>query len=288
MTKLALHQTTIAHITRVLAHPPHALLITGLKGMGKTSVAQEISAQLLEIDLTSLDKSAQFMDATPAENEPYGIDIVRKIRHFMTLKGGHQPHDKISRIVLLPDAGMMTKDAQNALLKLLEEPSAGSMFILTATSERALLPTIVSRCQVLALVKPEHDALVKYFEASGRALVDIDLALLISNDLPGLAASMLDTAQEHPLAKAAVTARSIVQQTAFERLCLVESLAKERQHCLDLCAILQQMAHLALQKSTSKSADRWQRILNSAYDCQLALETRVNTKLAMTRLMLSL
>jgi DNA polymerase-3 subunit delta' len=288
MTQLVLHTTSAADVARAIAHPPHALLITGLTGMGKEGVAREIAAQVLGLDTVALDNSVQFLDVRPEKGEAFGIDTVRNIRHFMTLRSTSAKPGAIVRIAVLSNAHTMTKEAQNALLKLLEEPPADSMLILTATSEQALLPTIVSRSQVLPLVKPERDVLAKHFVALGKSSDDVELVLRISGGLPGLAASMLNEAQEHPLARAATTARSLVQQTAFERLCTVESLAKEREFCLDLCSILQQMAHLALQQASSATTARWQRILESAYDCQIALERRVNTKLAMTRLMLSL
>jgi hypothetical protein len=69
---------------------------------------------------------------------------------------------------------------------------------------------------------------------------------------------------------------------------MVDSLAKQREACIDLCRILQQMAQTALPAAATASVERWQRVLAAANQCQTALESRVNTKLALTQLMVSL
>jgi len=181
----------------------------------------------------------------------------------------------------------MTREAQNALLKLLEEPPAGSMLILSATSERALLPTIVSRSQILALQKPAVDALTASLQAAGHNAEAITLALRVSGGLPGLTVAMLED-PEHPLALATQEARLLLSQAAFERLSRVDVLSKQRDLSINICRIMQQMAHLALQSSRGAASTRWQRVLEAAYACQEALMQRANAKLALTQLMLEL
>jgi DNA polymerase-3 subunit delta' len=72
------------------------------------------------------------------------IDQIRDIQEFVLLKplGNY-------KVVIIDDAGKMNLQAQNALLKILEEPPKGVVFILIASSKGELLPTILSRCQVL-------------------------------------------------------------------------------------------------------------------------------------------
>lgn len=290
MMDLVIHPTTRSALAEVTSKPPHALLLTGPEGAGKRSVALELASQILGVARTKLENSSMFMDASPEEGQPFGIDRIRGAKHFMTLRSTNKVRTDtgISRVVFMPQAHTMTKEAQNSLLKLLEEPPEDGMLLLTATSEHALLPTIISRCQAIAVKKPDTAELTRVLVSRGNASADVDLALRISDGLPGLAMAMLDASGEHPLSLATSTARQLVQQTTFERLCNVESLSKQRQQCQDVCYILQQMAHLALMNTSGGSADRWQRILTSAYECQGALEQRVNTKLAMTRLMVSL
>ncbi len=75
------------------------------------------------------------------------IDQVRDLQHQLSLK----PYASDKKVGIIPEAQRMTTEAQNALLKTLEEPPAHSVLILTAPSTRILLPTIVSRCQIVRL-----------------------------------------------------------------------------------------------------------------------------------------
>jgi DNA polymerase-3 subunit delta' len=83
------------------------------------------------------------------------IDQIREIKQFVALK----PTGRY-KVVIIDDADTMTPQAQNALLKTLEEPPSDTVFILISRSKSALLPTIVSRCRVLEF-KPLKPAEVR-------------------------------------------------------------------------------------------------------------------------------
>jgi DNA polymerase III gamma/tau subunit len=87
-------------------------------------------------------------DLTPLEGEnSIGIDQVRELEHSLSLK----PHSFPPKIGLVTQAEKLTIEAQNALLKVLEEPTGDSVLILAAPRKENLLPTVVSRCQLIAL-----------------------------------------------------------------------------------------------------------------------------------------
>lgn len=75
------------------------------------------------------------------------IDKIRELSHFLTLT----PYEARYKVALLLHFEEANQNAANALLKTLEEPAPSVVLILTADSEESLLPTIVSRCQVLRL-----------------------------------------------------------------------------------------------------------------------------------------
>ena len=81
------------------------------------------------------------------------IDQIRELQEFVALK----PTGKF-KVIIIDQAGKMNPQAQNALLKTLEEPPPGTLFILISTTKGELLPTIVSRCQVLEFkpLKPQE------------------------------------------------------------------------------------------------------------------------------------
>ncbi len=82
--------------------------------------------------------------------EKLGIAEARKIKDHFSLK----PYSAKGRIVIIEDAGILTTEAQNALLKTLEELPQEAMLILGASSDANLLPTILSRCQIIHLKNP--------------------------------------------------------------------------------------------------------------------------------------
>lgn len=287
MNELIIAPGSQQQLKEVTKQPGHALLVVAPDGAGKRAIVKQLASQLLATTPQKLTNSGRMLVIDPHDEPTISIEQVRQARHFVTRKA-HHAEGNVQRIILIVDAQRLTGEAQNALLKLLEEPPAGSLLLLTANSPEVLLPTIISRCQTLQLGKPSKNQLVEYFTAQGHQAESVQLALRISDGWPGTMQALLQHDAGHPLSTAAAQARSLLKSTAFERLALVESLAKQREACLNLCYVLQQMAHVALPTAAVATADRWQQVLTAAYDCQIALETRVNTKLAMTKLMVSL
>lgn len=275
-SELALHPHVARDLERLTNQPPQTLLLTGPTGVGKGSVATELLEALGM-------QSAYVLRVEPeAAGKAIGIEAVRTLEHFLSLAVPKQvTKTGIDRAILIENAEALTTEAQNALLKTLEEPPVGTIMILTATSQDALLPTVRSRVQVVAITQPPTDLL--------RPLLPADQAeriLALSGGLPGLAMALAQDDQSHPLVQAATTARQLLGQSTFEKLTAVDGLAKNKVQTLELLNILQLMAHAAL--LTGRGPERWQRVLTAAHDAQTALQNGVQTKLALIQLMLSL
>ncbi len=176
-----LHLTSVRSAVQNLMAAPHfpqALLFAGPKGTGKTSVARIIGAMLNDpandaavgqrffaekktasIPLVEPDPSAplaasiyagqsyvvQELDA--ASNR--GIDDVRALKERCSLP----PAQGRMAVFILDEVHMLTIEAFNALLKLLEEPPAHVVFVLATTELHKLPDTIISRCQVIRFHK---------------------------------------------------------------------------------------------------------------------------------------
>jgi DNA polymerase III delta prime subunit len=82
-----------------------------------------------------------------------GIDEIKLLHQKIFLK----PINSDQKIVILDDAHLLTTEAQNALLKVLEEPPERTIIILSSATTDALLPTIISRCQIVELEKEKID-----------------------------------------------------------------------------------------------------------------------------------
>jgi len=75
------------------------------------------------------------------------IDHIRQLQHQLALR----PYSALLKVALINEADKLTLPAQHALLKTLEEPPEASVIILTTPHKEVLLPTIVSRCQIISL-----------------------------------------------------------------------------------------------------------------------------------------
>ncbi len=82
-----------------------------------------------------------------SEESKLGIDQSKQIIEYLSLK----PYSAKGRTVILEDAGNLTTEAQNALLKTLEELPEEALFILGADSDANFLPTVLSRCEIVTL-----------------------------------------------------------------------------------------------------------------------------------------
>lgn len=95
--------------------------------------------------------------------EPDGNSIkVETIRDFVIKEMNIKPYQSYKKIFIIDDAHKMTAAAQNALLKTLEEPPLYGLFILTAPKREELLPTIVSRCNVVRFTKESVENIKNY------------------------------------------------------------------------------------------------------------------------------
>lgn len=279
-SKPLLHATTEAALQAVLQRQPQAILLTGPYGVGKTAVGEWLAAELLGVE--TVNEHPYFTAIHSSDGKAIGIDAVRELEHVLTLKIPGRA--SVQRVVLLNDAHLLTGEAQNALLKTLEEPPQGTILILTSSEEDALLPTIRSRVQIIAITPPTGEVLAAAL--AERQAANIPQILAVSGGLPGLAFALANGDQSHPLMIAATTARTLLQQSTFEKLCQVDTLAKNRELSRNVLYVLMQMAHTALLGGRNNS--RWQRIMQAAYDTESALRGGVQPKLALTELMLNL
>ncbi len=218
---------------------PHAILIEGDDGTGKHTLAAFIArAAVCDGDIKPcggcsgchLAQVGSHPDITyvlPEEGKKnITVDRVRTLRADAFVK----PHMASHRVFIIDGADRMNTQAQNALLKVLEEPPSGVIFILITPSRTALLETIVSRCSPLTLIAPEYGEAVEYMTANtdfdGDAIRD---ALDEVGSNIGKAISILDGSRENPAQDAAVRFIELLfDGSELDMLYLLQPFEKDR------------------------------------------------------------
>jgi DNA polymerase-3 subunit delta' len=170
----------------VAGAPPHAILLAGPEGVGKTTLALDIGAGLMCTASAPSDRPCRACRACRMVEHGNHPDIhwlrpegpggqvviggpearFRGVRNLIS-ELALLPVEGGARVAIIERADRMNEDAQSALLKTLEEPPAGVTIVLCANDEERLLPTVRSRCarvrlgpvgpRAIAEILAEHD-----------------------------------------------------------------------------------------------------------------------------------
>lgn len=140
MTKVVLNPATQQQLEQYALDLPGALLITGAEGIGLTAAAQYVAGNSKAVVYTVLPEKDEKVDIEK------GTITIDSIRRLYSLTKTIEPN---GRVIVIDYAERMAKPAQNAFLKLLEEPGEGTHFVLLTHQPGLLLPTILSRVQRL-------------------------------------------------------------------------------------------------------------------------------------------
>lgn len=129
----------------------HSYLFCGPRGTGKTTIARIFAHAINGFDYQLEDDYVDIVEIDAASNR--GIDNIRELRENAIVA----PTKGKYKVYILDESHMLTKEASNALLKILEEPPAHIVFIMATTDPQKVLPTILSRSQVYTfrLAAPE-------------------------------------------------------------------------------------------------------------------------------------
>jgi DNA polymerase-3 subunit gamma/tau len=161
----------------------HAFLLTGIRGVGKTTTARIIARALNNIpDNQPVDGHIDVVEMDAASNT--GVDNVREIIEAAKYKPLSAPY----KIYIIDEVHMLSKGAFNALLKTLEEPPAHVKFIFATTEIRKIPVTILSRCQRFDLRRVEVDVLsehLKRIAAAENVEIEDGAIRLIANAAEG-------------------------------------------------------------------------------------------------------
>ena len=284
-----LHPETKKELDAFYSHPAHFLMLVGPNGMGKTFVAQTLIAKLLETTLNMLNNNPYY-HFIAASGETINIEMVRDLQKALKLRTTGVK--KIRRSIIIEHGENLSTEAQNALLKTLEEPSPDTVIIITVTDMESLLPTIYSRAQLIKIKSPPHGIMEEALKELRYPVEKINAVIKMSGGLPGLTSALLTEESSHPLVGAVENAKKIFIQKRFQRLLLINDLTGDKKNTEELLLALLRIARSGLEQSAadnkSISLSRWQLILGSIIQAQSALKSNANSKLVLTNLFLSI
>lgn len=268
MEGLLLNDQTRLHLQSLLSDPPHALLLLGPNGTGKLTIATRWAGKLTpNVEVLG-----------PDEKGTISIDSVRDLyKRTRSKRADHQ-------VVVVDHAEAMGTDAQNAFLKLLEEPRAGVTFVLTAPTQDSLLPTITSRTQNLQIGAIPAQKLASWGKKLKPGLSDHRLAqtLFVAQGRPAALKSMLfEDGDFEKHSQIMQHAKLLLGATRYERLAKINELVKDRSVLVDVLEAMAQMTKLQIQKNPEA---RWLKLADGLQDCLSRLAQNANPRAQLLRL----
>ncbi len=257
-------------LDRFVADPSHALLLVGNLQSGADLLVGQVAKQL-HTKFKSVHRQILPQVGT------ISIDAIRELRAQERLKTS-ATHKSIASIVSIVPVDAMKHEAQNALLKLLEEPPKGTLFIVVCHDESKMLPTIASRCkrvdilpvsldQATSTYGTQKNVLQAYYIASGEAML--------------LDAIINDT--DHPLLQSITEAKALLSSPLIDRLQTVDSIVKEKrvEQCLDA---LSRISRAALQTASTNKHQVWAHNLQLILQANVYIQAHVQPKLVLSNL----
>ncbi|HUA13393.1 MAG TPA: hypothetical protein VL989_02755 [Candidatus Sulfotelmatobacter sp.] len=272
--ELLLHPSTKKQLTQAPLSAAHGFLVTGI-GDQRDLAASKLVKDLLQLTSLDNDPNVLILDSTPIK-----IEDIRSLDKFLSLKVVSP--NPINRAVLIKNAQSMRAEAQNALLKTLEEPPKGTVIVLSVDSELSLLPTVLSRLEKVSYLKPSKDQLKRHFNQVRND--EFERVYALGSGDPTLINDLL-TSEDDAINAAADLAKQLLSKDTYGRLNMVSELTKDSDQLKLVIDVLINMSEHAV-KTNSKSA--WVKVLKSSLKAKEDLAKSAQSKLVLENLILNL
>jgi len=244
---LLLRESVQVAAKALAANPPQGLLLVGPEGMGKYSLAMALAEQLVDHPTSS-------RVIAPDDKGTITIENIRELYKFTRAKqGGRQ-------VIIIEHADRLSIEAENAFLKLLEEPRDGLTFILTAVKLEALLPTILSRVQPITM-QPLPDEAIRRFVVGrkpGIAATDLSQLVFLAQGRPGTAVALLDESTLSKQRERMQIVKQLIAGKPYERFRIAAKLSASREDTIQTLTAMSHVVEVQLSSASSRAqALRW-------------------------------
>lgn len=267
-TKIILSSQIKHSIASYAKNTPHALLLHGRTGAGLTTTAMAFAQ--------ALTKSANIMRIQPDEAGSIKVRTVRELYEYTRTK----QDEKL--VIILDDADTMQPNAQNALLKLLEEPPRHVVFILTTHRLQYILPTIQSRVQSIQVPTISQKQSEQLLDTLGVTDDAVRRQLLfIARGLPAeLTRLAEDKAYFEKRVESFRRARDFMQGNSYQKLIITYKIGTNRDIAL---ALLDDTAHIIETSLREKPQKKLVAILDATLQAQDKLRQDGNVRAQLLR-----
>ena len=216
----------------------HSYLFVGIQGIGKKMLSTEFARQILCIEKDQAGKCKSCIEFESNNHpdfmcvEPDGSSIKIDQIRFLQKKIQEKPILSNKKVYIINNAELMTTEAQNCLLKTLEEPPEFAIIILIGSNENAFLSTIKSRCMILHF-QPIEDEKIKQYMEINYGITDITQnRLAMFQGSIGKAISLKDKQDEYD--KIETMIENLNKKDLLEILKLAEPLYKAKEEIFEI------------------------------------------------------
>ena len=273
------HEHTHQSILRLAQSSTHAIGLQGASGAGKMTAAAYLAAQAgAEVQYIYPEKK----DVVDRENGVISIAIIRRL---YTLTQGRSAR---RRVLVIVGAGTMSHSAQNAFLKLLEEPTANTTFILLIENPENLLPTVRSRLQIITIQNITKEQSLSLLDQLGvKDERTREQLLFIAGGLPArLTELATDASRLDREAQLLRQARTLIQGSRYERLRVAHLVKGDRHKAQSVVRYAIDLLKHEVQRRQSAD-DSMLRLLAALEEALRRLYTNANPRLTLAAVALS-
>lgn len=281
MNKLAINPETQRQIEQYQANPAQVLAISGQDGSGQSFIAQTVAAGLLGIDIEAVSRSPYVISiGLPKDKKEIPIEAIRELIARLRVKAIGR------RVVIIDPADAATREAQNSLLKTLEQTPGETYFILAIS--RPMLPTVMSRAQLI-IAKPITLAQAKtHYDLSNDKVTS---AWNLSEGAAGLLHELLTTGNGTS-SSSVEAAKAFIAASPYERAVKIDDLCKDRQDCLDflesLAKVVKALHHAQIKKDNPTKLRQFVAARRAVDDAMKTVSSNGSAKLALLNLVVNL
>lgn len=232
---------------------PNTMVIEGEKGTGKKVLAKYIASAIVCSQdqkpcgqCNNCKKAMKMIHpdikiiGNDSKQKTITVDAIRQIRTDANIV----PNDAQNKVYIIADSQNMNREAQNALLKLIEEPPAFAYFILTVNSRGMLLETVISRAFILRLKTPTVAQCTQYLSRkyANKQSEELQKTAQRAKGNIGRALEILsDSTYEKIYGYAEDIAKASVEGSEYQLLCKLSLLEKEKDYLKEILLILREI-----------------------------------------------